>query len=534
MIRSRLPKLEVPGLSFHEYFFKSTRKFADDLAMINNDTKEQFTFADLTKKAKFIGKALVAMGVERGEVVMLCMENSPQAVYLFLAVSLAGAVACTLSPKLNADEMQFQIVEADCRIAFADPMAIPEIQKVFRSLNKPHRIMCTGTRELADGYPIIEDLQFVGDSWAGKEVVLPRIQPRHDIVYLPFSSGIHGKRKGILTTHYVMNAKTMISFNSNSYIHPEHGEYTVAMLPFHRQLGLETIFISLLAGATVVTVSNFCVHTLMTCIDRFKVKTLYLSPMIMSMMINEAENHEYSIEDLRTVINGSAAVSKDLFDDFRETFPFVRNIISTYGMTETGLITRTVPSENYSTTCGKLAANLSLKVLDLISGRIVGPYQKGVIYVKGVSVMSPYLNNEDATREQIRGGWRKTGDIGYYDDEENVYLVDKSKEMIKVHGYQVIPTELEALLITHPGVAEAAVVAISDHEAGERPVAFVVLDRAKPASTKQIMDYVNERVVRYKRLVQVNVAQTLPRFPCGSLLRRLLAQAAVLNVCNMP
>ncbi|VDO73503.1 unnamed protein product [Haemonchus placei] len=125
-------------------------------------------------------------------------------------------------------------------------------------------------------------------------------------------------------------------------------------------------------------------------------------------------------------------------------------------------------------------------------------------------------------------------DIGYYDDEENIYLVDKSKEMIKVHGYQVIPTELEALLITHPGVAEAAVVAISDREAGERPVAFVVLDKAKPASTKQIMDYVNERVVRYKRLVQVNVAQTLPRSPCGSLLRRLLAQAAVLNVCNMP
>ncbi|KAK6044698.1 hypothetical protein COOONC_17797 [Cooperia oncophora] len=82
--------------------------------------------------------------------------------------------------------------------------------------------------------------------------------------------------------------------------------------------------------------------------------------------------------------------------------------------------------------------------------------------------MSPYLNNEEATREQIRGGWRKTGDIGYYDDDENLYLVDKFKEMIKVHGYQVIPSELEALLVTHPGVAEAAVVAISDHEAGER------------------------------------------------------------------
>ncbi|WKY10001.1 hypothetical protein Q1695_002387 [Nippostrongylus brasiliensis] len=106
--------------------------------------------------------------------------------------------------------------------------------------------------------------------------------------------------------------------------------------------------------------------------------------------------------------------------------------------------------------------------------------------------------------------------------------------MIKVYGYQVIPSELEALLVTHPGVVEAAVVAISDHEAGERPVAFVVLDKDHPASTKEVMDYVNERVVRFKRLVQVNIAQTLPRSPCGSLLRRLLAQAAVLNVCNMP
>ncbi|ETN68236.1 hypothetical protein NECAME_19518, partial [Necator americanus] len=98
----------------------------------------------------------------------------------------------------------------------------------------------------------------------------------------------------------------------------------------------------------------------------------------------------------------------------------------------------------------------------------------------------------------------------------------------------VIPSELETLLLTHPGVVEAAVVAISDQEAGERPVAFVVLDKDYPVGTKEIMDYVNERVVRYKRLARVNIAQTLPRSPCGSLLRRLLAEAAVLSVCNMP
>ncbi|CAJ0591880.1 unnamed protein product [Cylicocyclus nassatus] len=530
MIRSKFPKLEIPGLAFHDFFFKATRKYAAEIAMVNNDKKEQFTFAELTQKARFVARALVAMGVEKGEVVILCVDNSPEAVYLFLGISLAGAVASILSPKLSADEMHFQFVESDTRLVFADPDALLEVQRLFRGLNKVHRVICTGSRDQAEGYPILNDLQFVSNLG----VILPRIQPKLDIVYMPFSSGIHGKRKGILTSHYVMNAKTVIASNHHCYIQPARNEFTVAMLPIYRQLGLEAIFISLLAGATVVTVSKFCVHTLMTCIDRFKVRTIYLSPMFMSMMINEAENHEYCMDSMRTVINGSAAVSKELFDDFREAFPYVENIITTYGMTEIGQITRTMPSLKYSPSCGRLAPNLSLKIVDLITGRILGPRQKGMIYVKGVSVMSPYLNNDEATREQIRGAWRKTGDIGYYDDAENVYLVDKSKEMIKVHGYQVIPSELETLLVTHPGVNEAAVVAIADQEAGERPVAFVVLNKDFPTSTEKIMNYVNERVVRYKRLVRVNIAQTLPRSPNGSLLRRLLAEAAVLSVCSMP
>ncbi|VDM78737.1 unnamed protein product, partial [Strongylus vulgaris] len=212
MIRSRFPKLEVPGLAFHEYFFKTTRKYADDVAMINNDTKEQFTFSDLKNKAKFVARALIAMGVEKGEVVILCLDNTPEAVYLFLAISLAGAVASILSPKLNAagavasilspklnaDEMHFQFVESDTRVVFADPSALLEVQRLFRRINKPHRIICTGPRDLADLFPILDDLHFL----ANEVVTMPRIQPKADIVYMPFSSGIHGKRKAILTSHY--------------------------------------------------------------------------------------------------------------------------------------------------------------------------------------------------------------------------------------------------------------------------------------------------------------------------------------------
>lgn len=216
-------------------------------------------------------------------------------------------------------------------------------------------------------------------------------------------------------------------------------------------------------------------------------------------------------------------------------------------MTEVGLISRTY-DEKFSSSCGQLAANLELKILDILTGRELGPREKGQICVKGLAADSPYLNNPVATAEHFIEGWRKTGDIGYFDEDENIYIVDKLKEMIKVFGYQVIPKEIETLLLTHPAVEEAAVVAINNELSGERPVAFVVLKKDQLASEDDLKDYVNskirvfrsrnnnrnlERVIRYKHLVRVNITQFLPKSACGTLLRRLLAEAAVLSVASI-
>uniref|UniRef100_A0A915AQ82 4-coumarate--CoA ligase n=1 Tax=Parascaris univalens TaxID=6257 RepID=A0A915AQ82_PARUN len=182
--------------------------------------------------------------------------------------------------------------------------------------------------------------------------------------------------------------------------------------------------------------------------------------------------------------------------------------------------------------CGSLCANLSMKVVDLFTGRELGPNERGLILISGPTVISPYWNNQKATMEDFKySGWRNTaGDIGYYDKYGNVFLVDRVKQMIKVNGYQVTPQELESILISHPCVAEAAVVPAKIINEGEMPFAFVVLRSKMSTTPEDIMEFVNGRVSPYKRLMRVVIALTIPRSPSGRILRRMLREAASLYI----
>uniref|UniRef100_A0A8R1E412 Uncharacterized protein n=1 Tax=Caenorhabditis japonica TaxID=281687 RepID=A0A8R1E412_CAEJA len=528
IIKSTLPTLKIPDKTFHDFLFDEWKKFSNDVAIIDNDSKEQFTFEQVIEKANFIARALLYLHVEKSEVVLLVMEWSPAAIYIALGVSMAGAAVQIVSPKLQAWEMQFPVKESEARFVFSDSLGLREVDSLLKTLNREYRIICTETRDLAAGYPIIEDLTYAAD----QNLPCPAINPETDIVYLPYSSGIHGKRKGILTTHRIMVAKTMVMWNKSEHMEFRKGDTTLTMIPLHKQIGLDAVLCALLNGLTVVTEKSFCVHTFMTCIQRYKIRAVHLTPYLMNLMLFENENHDYNIDSLEWVVTGADAVTEELYEQFTNQFPSVKCVTQTYGMTEVGLISRTY-GDTFSNSCGQLAANLELKIVDIVTGKELGTREKGQICVKGLSANSPYLNNPKATAEHFIEEWRKTGDIGYFDEDQNIHIVDKLKEMIKVFGYQVIPKEIETLLLTHPAVEEAAVVAINNELSGERPVGFVVLKKDFSASEDELKDYVNKRVIRYKHLVRVNITQFLPKSACGTLLRRLLAEAAVLSVASI-
>ena len=170
---------------------------------------------------------------------------------------------------------------------------------------------------------------------------------------------------------------------------------------------------------------------------------------------------------------------------------------------------------------GVCIPNTETKVVDIATGALLGPKQEGEIWVRGPQVMMGYLNNPTASANTVdRDGWLHTGDIGYYDADGYFYIVDRLKELIKYKGFQVAPAELEALLLSHPAVADAAVIGKADEEAGEVPKAFIV--PRGDVTADAILAFVAERVAPYKKIREIEVVTQIPKSASGKILRRVL------------
>jgi acyl-CoA synthetase (AMP-forming)/AMP-acid ligase II len=197
-----------------------------------------------------------------------------------------------------------------------------------------------------------------------------------------------------------------------------------------------------------------------------------------------------------------------------------------YGMTETSPVTHSSPAPPHTVKFGSVgvaAPNTECKIVDLETGETLGSGQRGEVCVRGPQIMKGYLNRPDATAQTIDNeDWLHTGDIGYADEDGHFYIVDRAKELIKYKGFQVAPAELEAVLLTHPCVADAAVIPHPDDEAGEVPKGIVVLKQ--PVEAEAIMKYVAERVAPHKRIRYLEFVDKIPKSASGKILRRVLVE----------
>ncbi|CAG9538874.1 unnamed protein product [Cercopithifilaria johnstoni] len=523
-VKSELTDINVPCVSFHEMIFSEMQRYGNEVALINNDTDEIFTYEDILIKTKYIANSLLAMGIEKGEPIILCVPNCPEFVWLFLGISLAGGIVCPLHPSFSKDEMRWQIMDSTSRFAFVVPNALDNVSAIFNELNIDHRIICIGSRQLSKGFPILNDLALTA---ARCSSTYPEMTPEENIVFLPYSTGTSGPRKGVAITHFVLNAMLKTFNNKEAYDLPSRGEFILSNALFHDTFGRDVLFSSLSNGATVVTFTDD-VETFAKCIHVYKVKILFVSPTTLRRLCDTDIINRYPYYHLKTVVIGTEAIGEDTIKQAYRCLPFVKHFSAVYEMTEAGIISRTTKFSPFiSRSCGTLCAGLSMMVIDMVSGLEAGINQQGLILLRGQTVVSPYWKNDKATFEDFqRNGWRNTGDIGFYDEDGNVFLVDREKQMIKVDGLQVTPQELESILLTHPSIAEAAIVPATKVNQQEIPVAFVVLKPRVPATAEQIKEFINERVMRHKQVDVVVIAMTLPRSPGGKILWRLLREAA--------
>ncbi|OIW07932.1 hypothetical protein TanjilG_20033 [Lupinus angustifolius] len=524
--RKPLPLIQNPFLDITTFISSHTHN--GNAAFIDSATGHQFTYHQLWLAVDAVSSSLSSIGIRKGDVVFILSPNSIYFPVVALSVMSLGAIITTTNPLNTANEIAKQINDSKPVIAFTTFQLVPKI--TASSPNLPIILM---DEEEEEGKPQ-QQSKTVSTllNMIRREPSVNRVKERvnqDDTATLLYSSGTTGPSKGVLSSHKNLISMVQIVHRRFDAVDPQTFICTVPM--FH-VYGLAVFATSLLAiGSTVVVLSKFEMHDLLFSIQKFRATYLPLVPPILIAMMNNADaiNRKYDLSSLHTVLSGGAPLSKEVTEGFVEKYPKV-TILQGYGLTESASIGSSTDSLEESRrygTAGLLSPSMEGKIVDTESGEALPVNRTGELWLRGPFIMKGYFGNQEATASTIDSeGWLRTGDVCYIDNDGFLFIVDRLKELIKYKGYQVPPAELEALLLTHPAISDAAVIPYPDNEAGQVPMGYIVRNTGSSLSEKEVMDFVAKQVAPYKRIRRVAFISSVPKNASGKILRKDLIKLA--------
>jgi acyl-CoA synthetase (AMP-forming)/AMP-acid ligase II len=512
IIRSPRPPVEIPELTVTDYVLERAKGAAGRTALVDAISGRRMSYGALETTIERTSAGLAARGYGRGDVFGIFSPNTLEYPLAFHGVARLGGIVTTVNPLFTADELATQLRDCEARCLFTIP--------AFMDRARPAAAKA-GVREIIVFGEAGGAVPFADVVSAPGAVPFPT-GSLDDVVALPYSSGTTGLPKGVMLTHRNLVANIAQGAAGRPM---SEGAVVIAVLPFFHIYGLQVILNGgLREGATLVILPRFDLEAFLRAVQEHRATWAYVVPPIALVLAKHPAVEGYDLSSLRHVFSGAAPLSADLARAVTRRVGC--EMLQGYGMTETSPVTHinAGPSaERKPGSVGALAANTEGRIVDPASGRDLGPGEQGEIYVRGPQVMKGYLGRPDATAALIDpDGWLHTGDIGYVDEDGDFFVVDRLKELIKYKGCPVAPAELEALLLTHPAVADAAVIPSPDDEAGEVPKAFVVARAA--VSPEELMAFVAERVAPTKRVRRVEMIDQIPKSPSGKILRRVLVE----------
>ncbi|MGW1049255.1 4-coumarate--CoA ligase family protein [Streptomyces sp. NPDC002521] len=521
MFRSEYADVPPVELPIHEAVLGHAAGFGERPALIDGTDGTILTYEQVDRFHRRIAAGLADAGVRKGDVLALHSPNTIAFPTAFYAATRAGASVTTVHPLATPAEFAKQLGDSGAHwIVTVSPL-----------LGTARR-----AAELAGGIREI----FVCDSATGHRSLIDMLattapepqlafDPAEDIAALPYSSGTTGVPKGVMLTHRQI-ATNLAQLEPAVTMAP--GDRILAVLPFFHIYGLTALMNApLRKGATVVVLPRFDLETFLAAIENHRITGLYVAPPIVLALAKHPAVTRYDLSSLKYVLSAAAPLDARLARACAERLG-LPPIGQAYGMTELSPGTHVVPLDQLhdapAGTVGRLIAGTEMRIVSLDDpGKDLGTGESGEILIRGPQVMKGYLGRPDATAALIDAdGWLHTGDVGHVDAEGWLFVVDRVKELIKYKGFQVAPAELEALLLTHPGIADAAVIGTCDEDGNEVPHAFVVRRAGAPddLTENEILLYVAERVAPYKRVRRITFIDTVPRAASGKILRRELRE----------
>ncbi|WP_373061103.1 4-coumarate--CoA ligase family protein [Gemmatimonas sp.] len=515
ILRSPHPDVDIPDTPLVPFVLGRVSEFPDHLAIICGVTGKSYTYAQLADAVHHVAAGLHAHGIRKGDVVGLVSPNLPDFPVVFYAAASIGAICSTVNPIATAEEIGAQFADSEALMIVTIPELFEKCAAAARLASTVREIIVFGE---ADGATPYRELFAHGNT-----PPIVEIDPAVDVAALPYSSGTSGIPKGVMLTHRNIVANLLQMQAITEVI--DSDSRVLGVLPFFHIYGMVVVMGGALRqGACIVSLPRFDLEQVLRVLQDHKIRMANVVPPILLALAKHPIVANYDLSHLKYLFSGAAPLGAELASACQTRLGIT--VRQGYGLTETSPVTHFHPMDDRRVvlqSVGPSAPNTECRLVDPATGHDCAPGEPGELWMRGPQVMKGYFNKPEATAASMTDdGWFKTGDIAVVDEQGWYQIVDRVKELIKYKGLQVAPAELEALLLGHPGIADAAVIPVPDPDAGEIPKAFVVL--RSPLTAEQVMAFIAERVSSYKKVRQVEFVDAIPKSPSGKILRRLLVE----------
>eukprot|EP00026_Physarum_polycephalum_P002353 Phypoly_transcript_02359.p1 GENE.Phypoly_transcript_02359~~Phypoly_transcript_02359.p1 ORF type:complete len:523 (-),score=74.68 Phypoly_transcript_02359:105-1673(-) len=515
--KSKIPDITIPDdISVPEFIVEHFNQHPNRKLLIDPYTKREFTCQQVSDLIKKVSAGFYKLGLKTGELVALALPNMVEYPFIALGIQNLGAIPTVFNPAQTLEELTHQLQDSSAKYLVTVPQLLEKVKEIMKQVQgQVKEVIVVGK---APGTISFADL--INNNG---EFPRHKFDTRTTVALVPYSSGTTGLPKGVELTHYNIVANVLQTLALLGSMNSGH-ETWISFLPFFHIYGNVTILYTAMRSLhTLVVMPRFDKLHYLKFIQEYKPTILPIVPPIVLLLSQDPVVSQYDTSSVKYFLCAAAPLSAELEVEFKKRFKNVP-ILQGYGMTELSPFSH---AQHVSTkvpgSVGRLCPNMTMKIVDE-NGTELGIGQTGEVWLRGPNVMKAYRNNPKATTDMIdRDGYLHTGDVAYVDADENLFIVDRIKELIKYKGFQVAPAELEALLLTHPDVEDVAVVGKPSVEAGEVPAAFVVRKKESKLSAKDLVAWADQKTSHYKQLRGgVVFVETIPKSAAGKILRKLL------------
>lgn len=502
-------------MQFLDEMFKSTVKmFPNRTALIYKQA--EISYLDFDIMVDKITAGLLEQNVKPGEPVMIFMPNCPEFLVCYFALINIGAIVVPLNVMYKSHELSFisEDTGANKIITIKELLdTVLSIQKQCPSLKK---IICNGN-SLPQGIISLDNMI----SRTDVNHSIKRDRGYDDIVCIIYTSGTTGKPKGATLTHRSILTNVWGLWPVNKF---DENDRLICALPIYNNFGLNVVAMSAInCGAGLILIERFDAEEVLHAMEN-RGSCFFGTPTMFVYLLEKYNAGDYDVSSLRVVNSGGANCPEEVTRQFEDKFGAV--FLNGYGQTEACGFTTLDPYDGVKkkNSVGVPIAGVWLKVVD-VEGKEQPPGQVGEILEKGkVFSAHGYWQKDAVNREVFRNGWFHSGDLGYLDEDGYLYIVDRKQDLIITGGQNIYPVEVEDALYTNPKISLAAVIGINDERKGELAKAYIVLKEGEKATEKEMINYVRERIAKYKAPRVVEFVQELPQGPTGKILKRLLKE----------